>query len=87
MPHRFLIVLVAALPLSIASCAAFAMLLPGGWRHSAVGAMVLAVPLWIGIASCLMAVSSRRRLTAWLVGANAAAWMLYFAARVAGPAS
>ena len=87
MPYRFVIVLVAALPLSIASCAAFAMMLPGGWRHSAVGAMVLAAPLWIGIASCLMAVSSHGRLIAWLLGAHAAAWILYCSARFVGLAS
>ena len=82
MPYRFVIALVSALPLSIALCAGFAMLLPGGWRHSAIGAMVLAIPVWIGIASWLMAVSSRRRFVVWLLGGNTAACAVFFAAKL-----
>ncbi|WP_181885663.1 hypothetical protein [Trinickia dinghuensis] len=87
MPYRFMITLASTLPLSIALCAGFAMLLPGGWRHSAIGAMVLAIPMWIGIASWLMAVSSRRRFVAVLLGAYTAASALFFAARFIGMAS
>ena len=80
MPYRFVIVLAATLPLCVALCAAPAMLLPGGWRHAAMGVMVLAIPMWIGVASWLMAVSSRHRLVAWLVGGNGAAFALFLAA-------
>ena len=84
MPHRFLIGLVAALPFSVALCAALAMLLPGGWRHAAIGVMALAVPVWIGTASGLLAVASRRRLIALLAGGNAASFALFFAAKLIG---
>ncbi len=87
MPYRFVIALAATLPLSVALCAAFAMLLPGGWRHAAIGVMVLIVPMWIGVASWLMAISSRRRFVAWLAGGNAAAFALFFAAQLNGSVS
>jgi hypothetical protein len=87
MAYRSVIALIGALPLSVGLCAAFAMLLPGGWRHSAIGVMVLAVPAWIGIACWMMAASTRRRLVARLVGGNAAAYALYLTACVVGPLS
>ncbi|WP_102648707.1 hypothetical protein [Trinickia dabaoshanensis] len=87
MPLRFLIVSVAALPFSIALCAAFAMLLPGGWRHSAIGAMVLSIPVWVGAASWWVGVASHRRLAAYLAGGNLVAFALLYAAQRIGSAS
>lgn len=87
MPLRFLIVLVATLPFSVALCAATAMLLPGGWRHAAIGAMVAAIPVWLGAASGLVAVTSRRRLSALLIGGNVAAFALVCAAKWIGSVS
>lgn len=84
MPYRFVIALAGTLPLSVQLCAAVAMLLPGGWRHAAIGVMVLHVPMWIGVASWLMAVSSRRRFVAWLAGGNVAALAIFCAARLSG---
>jgi hypothetical protein len=84
MPLRFVIVLAATLPFSVALCAASAMLLPGGWRHAAIGAMVSTVPVWVGTASGLVAVSSRRRLWAYLVGGNFAAFALVCGAKWIG---
>lgn len=87
MPLRFLSVLLAALPFSIALCAAFAMLLPGGWRHSAIGVMVLSIPVWVGTASWWVGVASHRRLAAYLAGGNFAAFALLYAAQWFGSAS
>lgn len=87
MPLRFVIVLVAALPLSIALCAASAMLLPGGWRHAAIGAMVSTIPVWVGTASVLVAVTSPRRLSVYLAGGNFVAFALLCAAKWIGSVS
>jgi hypothetical protein len=84
MPYRVVMVLAATLPLSVLLCAASAMLLPGGWRRAAIGVMVLAIPVWIGVASWLLAISSRRRCVAWLAGGNAAAFALFVAAKYVG---
>ncbi|MGG1944623.1 hypothetical protein AB1286_07430 [Trinickia sp. NRRL B-1857] len=84
MPFRFVIVFAATLPFSVALCAASAMLLPGGWRHAAIGAMVLTIPVWVGTASGLIAVTSRRRLSVYLVGGNLAAFALVCGAKWIG---
>jgi hypothetical protein len=85
-PLRFLIVSMAALPFSVALCAAFALLLPGGWRHWAIGAMALSIPVWIGMASWWLAVAARRRLAIYLAGGNLAAFALLCCAKLIGSA-
>lgn len=85
MPGRFLIALAATLPMSVALCAALAYALPGGWRASAIGAMTLLFPLWIGIASALLGVSSSRRLTVLALAGNAVAFALLVTAKHVSP--
>jgi hypothetical protein len=87
MPLRFVIVLVATLPFSVALCAASAMLLPGGWRQAAIGAMASAIPVWVSAASALVAVTSWRRLSLSLIGGNVAAFALLCAAKWIGSVS
>jgi|HubBroStandDraft_2_1064218.scaffolds.fasta_scaffold444179_2 hypothetical protein len=72
---------VLSLPLSLALCGAFAWIMPGSWHHSAILAMVLFFPLWIGILCSVFALSTTRRAV-WVLGlGNLAAFGLLYAAR------
>lgn len=72
---------VLSLPLSVALAGAFAWAMPGGWHRSAMLAMVLFFPLWIGIVCGAFVLPTTRRVLTVLGIGNAAAFALLFAAR------
>ncbi|HTJ92004.1 MAG TPA: hypothetical protein VL424_02710 [Pararobbsia sp.] len=70
-----------SLPLSVALAGAFAWAMPGGWHGSAMLAMVLFFPLWIGIVCGAFALQTTRRAISVLSAGNVAAFALLYAAR------
>ncbi|RKP45050.1 hypothetical protein [Pararobbsia silviterrae] len=72
---------VLTLPLSVALAGLFAWTMPGGWHRSALLAMVLFFPLWIGIFCSVFALTTTRRAIIGLGVGNLAAFALLYAAR------
>jgi hypothetical protein len=72
---------VLSLPMSIALSGAFAWAMPGGWHQSAVLAMVLFFPLWIGILCSAFVLETTPRVLGVLALGNAGAFALLYAAR------
>lgn len=72
--------LVPGAALSLAICGMLAYATPAGWRSASIVAMMLALPLWIGLIAVAFALPARR---AWLaLGVPAVlAWIALLALR------
>jgi hypothetical protein len=81
MKLRLYSTVVLSLPLSVALSGAFAWAMPGGWERSAILAMVLFFPLWIGIQCSAFSLSSTSRVVVVLGTGNVIAFALLFVAR------
>ncbi len=81
MKLRLYSTVVLSLPLAVALSSAFAWAMPGGWQRSAILAMVLFFPLWIGIQCSAFALSTTSRVVIVLGSGNVIAFALLFAAR------
>jgi hypothetical protein len=81
MKLRLCAAVVLSLPLSIALAGALAWVMPGGWHRSAIPAMVLFFPLWIGMLCSAFVLPTTTRVVATLGAGNVAAFALLFAAR------
>ncbi|CAB3794235.1 hypothetical protein [Pararobbsia alpina] len=78
---RLCMIVLLSLPLAIALSGAFAWAMPGGWQRSGILAIVLFLPLWIGIQCSAFALSSTSRVVIVLGCSNFIGFALLFAAR------
>ena len=69
------------LPLALALCTLGILWLPGGWEGGVVAAVLLTMPLWVGIISGSLLFGSSRAAWLWLAAANLVCFGVLWALR------
>jgi len=81
---RWLAGTLLGLPLAAALCTLSILWLPAGWWSGAVAAVLMVLPLWVGIICVCLLFPSNRSAWLWMAGLNLIAFGGLWAARLAG---